>query len=209
MHIKARRGERQRRISAGRAHAEKLFAETVWFPAAGSFEFLHPEYEVSDFKDGTRYLDFAYVRAGIKVCIEIDGFSSHGRDADRVKFSDDRTRQNHLVIDGWTVLRFSYDDIKEKPRQCQQIILLLLGKLLGNWPGPDAELSYIEKEAVRFAALNKGLLIPGKLCVHLRMGRRRTMKLIGDLVDKDWLAPATGTSRIRSYRLKEGRRFTL
>ncbi|WP_426901554.1 hypothetical protein [Rossellomorea vietnamensis] len=45
------------------------------------FRFLHPEYEINDFKDGKRYLDFAYIRPTMQICFEIDG---------------------------WTVIRFSY-----------------------------------------------------------------------------------------------------
>jgi len=123
------KGERKRRLNRDSNHSEKQFALKVWLEAFGHFARLHAEYEVRDFKDGWRYLDFAYLVEGFKIAIEIDGFGSHSRDIDRKQFSDHLMRQNHLVIDGWQVLRFSYDDIMERPRMCQQLIQQLIGKL--------------------------------------------------------------------------------
>jgi hypothetical protein len=61
-HLKQRKGERMRRLKEGHGYAEKLFAERVWWPAFEKFRDLHPEYEVFDFKDGHRYLDYAFIR---------------------------------------------------------------------------------------------------------------------------------------------------
>ncbi|HEY0829098.1 MAG TPA: DNA-binding response regulator, partial [Bacilli bacterium] len=97
-HLKGRVGESLRRLKKGHGHAEKLFLELVWWPAFGHFNYLFPEYKVSDFMDGFRYLDFAYMRGGFKVCIEIDAFGTHWRDVDRWQFADNLIRQNHLII---------------------------------------------------------------------------------------------------------------
>ena len=43
---------------------------------------------------------------------EIDGRAFHS-DADR--FQRDRTRQNRLVGAGWTVLRFTWNDLRDRP----------------------------------------------------------------------------------------------
>ncbi|MGO4272348.1 hypothetical protein AB4Z22_21325 [Paenibacillus sp. TAF58] len=76
-------GESQRRLQDGHGHAEKLFLEQVWWPAVGRFDFLHAEYPISDFKDGDRYLDFAYIRGNHLVCIEIDGYKAHHKEINR------------------------------------------------------------------------------------------------------------------------------
>ncbi|MEF3304851.1 hypothetical protein [Paenibacillus sp. GYB003] len=128
-HAKMGPSERLRRLQEGHGHAEKLFLQHVWWPAIGHFDHLHPEYEVHDIKDGTRFLDFAYIRTPYKVCFEIDGYGPHSRDASRRQFADNLLRQNHLVIAGRKVIRFAYDDIQEKPRRCQQ--------LLGKWFGDE------------------------------------------------------------------------
>jgi very-short-patch-repair endonuclease len=49
-----------------------------------------------------------------RVVIEVDGYRSHsGRDA----FQRDRSRQNDLVGAGYTVLRFTWDDLERRPAQ--------------------------------------------------------------------------------------------
>jgi hypothetical protein len=203
-HIKANNGERLRRLKEGHGHAEKLFLENVWWPAFGHFHHLVPEYEVHDFKDGHRYLDFAYIRGGFRVCIEIDGYGPHWRDASRWQFADQLMRQNHLIIDGWKVLRFAYDDILEKPRRCQQIVQQLLGRWLGEGE-TGAELSAEEKEIVRLALRKNEPLTPCDVGAQLGICNKYARKLLRLLVMKKILSPASGSNRIRSYRLRTER----
>lgn len=206
-HTKRRRGERLRRLKEGHGHAEKLFVETVWLPAIGSFERLHPEYEVFDFKDGSRFLDFAYIHGQLRICIEIDGYGSHRRDADRRQFADELNRQNHLVIDGWRVIRFAYDDVREKPRQCQQILQQLFGRLFGIGTKTEEELTVLEREAIRVAIRQSGIVKPGALFEYLGVGRRKGNKLVDSLIRKKWFSPLSGTKRIGAYRLNGDRRL--
>lgn len=54
-----------------------------------------------------------------KLAIEVDGFEHHSSpDA----FQRDRTRQNRLVALGWTVLRFTWDDVVRRPSLVAQTI---------------------------------------------------------------------------------------
>jgi hypothetical protein len=48
-----------------------------------------------------------------RVVVEIDGWAHH---SDRERFQRDRSRQNRLVAAGWTVLRFTWDDLTKRPR---------------------------------------------------------------------------------------------
>ena len=67
-------------------------------------------------------LDFAW--PGRMVLVEIDGREWHiGREA----FQRDRTRQNALVRAGWTVLRFTVEDIRNRPTQVVAEIRFALG----------------------------------------------------------------------------------
>jgi very-short-patch-repair endonuclease len=126
--LKMSNGERKRKLQKGLEHAQKLFLLKVWWPAFGHFLNLTPEFEIRDFKDGWRYLDFAWLLAEVKVAIEIDGYGPHWRNTDRWKFADHLNRQNHIILDDWKILRFSYDEIMEHPRRCQQILIQALGK---------------------------------------------------------------------------------
>ncbi len=55
-------------------------------------------------------IDVAFVAA--RLAIEVDGLAYH---SDVSRFQRDRTRQNDLVQLGWTVLRFTWRDIVERP----------------------------------------------------------------------------------------------
>lgn len=67
-HIRARKGEALRRLREGHGHAEQLFLKKVWYPAFRDFAFLYPEYEIHEFKDGQRYLDFVYIKPPFYAC---------------------------------------------------------------------------------------------------------------------------------------------
>ncbi|MGJ0117780.1 DUF559 domain-containing protein [Williamsia sp. MIQD14] len=50
--------------------------------------------------------------AAQKVIVEVDGFAFH---SDAHAFQHDRTRQNVLAANGWTILRFTWADLTERP----------------------------------------------------------------------------------------------
>ncbi len=54
------------------------------------------------------YIDIAVVRGGKRIALEVDGRAWH---TDHRRFRHDRTRQNRLVDAGWTVLRFTWEDL--------------------------------------------------------------------------------------------------
>ncbi|MBL5766392.1 MULTISPECIES: hypothetical protein [Heyndrickxia] len=199
-HLQARTGERLRRLQEGHNQAEMLFLKKVWWPLFYHFQYLHPEYEVNDFKDGKRYLDFAYIRPGIRICLEIDGYGPHLKNISRWQFSDSLERQNQLVIDGWTVIRFSYDQVKENPRRCQQIVQQVIGRWLGD-ELDQASLSLLEKEVLRLAIRKGETISPIEVEKYLKLSDKTVKKVLSRLVDKKMLIPASGIKRIRSYRL--------
>ncbi|MDG0791766.1 hypothetical protein OMP38_13500 [Cohnella ginsengisoli] len=108
---KKRNGEARRRLLEGHGESEKLFAKEIWWPLNGSLDFLHAEYEVSNHRDGSFYLDFAFVRPPHFVDWEIDDFSTHGKHVNRRTFEYERDRQNQLtlVLAGSTRLRANND----------------------------------------------------------------------------------------------------
>jgi very-short-patch-repair endonuclease len=198
--LQTRTGERLRRLQEGHKHAEMLFLKQVWWPLFHHFRYLHPEYEVNDFKDGKRYLDFAYIRPTIQICFEIDGFGPHLQKISRWQFSDNLERQNQLVIDGWKVIRFSYDQVKEKPRRCQQIIQQVIGRWLGD-ELDQTTLSLVEKEVLRLAIRKGEAITPIEVANYLKLSGKTVRNILSQLVDKQMLTPASGTVRVRSYQL--------
>lgn len=77
---------------------------------------------VRQFPFGDRRIDFAYPE--LKIAIELDGRADHSKKA---VFEDDRHRQNELVLAGWTVLRFTWDDITKRPETVATTIKRALG----------------------------------------------------------------------------------
>lgn len=63
-------------------------------------------------RGSTYYLDVAFPR--LKLVLEIDG-RLHEDDPDI--FESDRWRQNALVLEGWTVLRFTWRMLQEQPEK--------------------------------------------------------------------------------------------
>lgn len=64
-------------------------------------------------RDGRRVIgrvDFAWPEQ--RLVVEFDGFAFH---ADRISYRNDRRRTNQLVLAGWRVLRFSWEDVVGSP----------------------------------------------------------------------------------------------
>lgn len=75
-------------------------------------------------RSGQRFIgrvDFADPQ--LRLAIEVDGFESHSSlDA----FRHDRARQNELVAARWTVLRFTWDDVANRPERVANAIRRVL-----------------------------------------------------------------------------------
>lgn len=70
--------------------------------------------------------DFAFARA--KVLVEVDGFRTHGsRDA----FQEDVRRQNRLVCERWTPLRYTWWDLE---RRAEEVAAEIDAVLTANSP---------------------------------------------------------------------------
>ena len=66
---------------------------------------------------GRYELDLAIPR--IRFAVEVDGYAFHSA---RDRFLHDRRRQNDLVVAGWMILRFTWDDLTAHPERTIQLI---------------------------------------------------------------------------------------
>lgn len=203
-HLESSTVSRARRLQDGLGHAEKLFLLNVWWPIFGHFHHLHPEYEIRDYSDGHRYIDFAYIQAYYRLAIEIDGFEWHWQGVTRQKHADHVNRQNALLIDDWRLLRFTYDSVLRHPRSCQQTVQQMLGK--GQIIAAElAGLSLEEREIVRIAARRSLPISAPEICDWIHVSSRHARELLHRLVESHWLEPASGSVRITSYRIDSSR----
>jgi len=61
-----------------------------------------------------------------RLAIEVDGLAYH---SDRSRFQRDRTRQNDLINLGWTVLRFTWQDITADPSRVIATVRLAMNRI--------------------------------------------------------------------------------
>jgi len=202
-HLAKRRGERLRMLKEQHGYGEKLLLEQAWWPVVGNFDNLHPEYEVVD-EDGNRYyLDYAYVRFPRPTGLESDGFNPHARDADRHTFKKGRRRQNAILLDGWHILRFSTDDLKDDPEYCRTILRRMLERWYGEDQASMTPLTPYQREVVRLATRASKPITPNDVVGVLGMSGKFSRRLLHQLVDLDVLEPASGHKRVTKYRLKK------
>ncbi|CAM3459771.1 DNA-binding response regulator [Marinicrinis lubricantis] len=202
MHKHLRNGERYRRLVEGHAHAELAFLQSVWWPAFGQFDMLHPEYEVADYSGYSRFIDFAYVHPYFRIAIEIDGYGPHVKQLSRWDFSNEKRRMRHLTLDGWLQMSFSYDEIRERPHACMKDLQQLIGRCLGETDMTfDESLDVYEKETLRLAVRLSRDIRSSDLVTYLHVERKKASHILRSLLEKGWLAASSGTKRIHTYRL--------
>lgn len=158
-HISSRKGERRDRLERGHRHAEQLFLQQVWWPLMGSFQNLHPEYEVMDWHGRAYYADFCWRPGQVMLLIEIKGFQTHIRDMDRRRFSYELNRETFLYAMGFQVISFSYDDVEQQPQLCQHLLRMALGRYrqpAGNPDEADGAGDYPIRRATGTASSAKG-----------------------------------------------------
>jgi predicted HTH transcriptional regulator len=137
------------------------------------------------------------------LALEIDGYGPHLQKITRAQFSDQWMRQNDLMLDGWKVLRFSFDDVKERPRMCEQLLQQFMGKWFGGGTQSSRlHLSAEEKEIIRFVLRNKGSVKPQEVCALLNVEQQKARRLLHMLRKKDVLVTAgQGKQRVYGYVL--------
>lgn len=198
-HVRRRTGERKSRLQRGHAHAERLFLERVWWPLFGSFDHLHPEYEVMDWRGHPYFVDFAWIQGSIRIVIEIKGYGPHVQNMDRVRYRRELNRETFLLTLGYRVVSIAYDDLEQNPK----IILFLLKTLFAPYMTSFAEsgYSFIEREILLLTIRFGKSIRPIDLVRELHLNKRTAVKYLKQLCEKGKLRPiASGESnRVTCY----------
>lgn len=176
------------------------FLRFTWFAAFGNLKGLVPEYEVKDYKDGFRYIDFVFFTNAHRVAIEVDGRASHRLNVTPAEFEDELMRQNHLVIDGWSVIRLAFLSIRDKPRQCQQV----LQQMLGKWQTDEEEtrLPLVSSNIMAYISRAANPVSPAEMSQALNVHRNTILRHLARLVQSGHVVAAkTSRKRNTHYRL--------
>lgn len=206
-HIENRKGERRGRLERGHGHAETLFLRNVWWPLRGSFQHLHPEYEVTDWRGRSYFADFAWLLPGkVKLIIEIKGFASHVRDMDRQKYCNELNRETFLFAMGYHVISFAYDDVEKHPELCITMLRMVLSRFEPTQtPIPRVKLA--EREMMRFAIQQTEPIRPIDVERHFGMDHKTVVNLLRELCAKGWLQPSYRGRGTRIVRYELARDF--
>lgn len=97
---------------------EGQFIKDMWKYTPQLTEEIEAQVQVGKYR-----LDFAHNQT--KVAIELDGYTYHGRD---VAFKHDRERDRWLSAQGWTVLRFHGDEVRENGRKIVEEVRQIISK---------------------------------------------------------------------------------
>jgi very-short-patch-repair endonuclease len=85
-------------------------AETLFVLLVRSMGLPDPTRQLTVLLQGRRYrLDFAW--PSLRLAVEVDGGSVHGPD----RLSSDLHRQNQILLDGWLIVRFSWQTLVRHP----------------------------------------------------------------------------------------------
>ncbi|PWW00656.1 hypothetical protein DFQ01_1129 [Paenibacillus cellulosilyticus] len=197
-HQEGRTGEQLRRITNGHGYGEKLFLTQVWWPIVHSLDYLHPEFVVADDGDKERFIDLAYIRSPYRIAIEIDGYGPHLKNIDRYQFGDNLMRHNHLVLDGWKLIRFSVTDIEQRPERCIRFVR----SMLGQWYGQNQEIESItnrERQIIAYALYRNTPIRAMDIANEFNIRRESAGALFRSLHQKGLLTPISPGRRIHYY----------
>jgi very-short-patch-repair endonuclease len=204
-HHASRTGERRGRLERGQRHAESLFLKNVWWPLRGSFEALHPEYEVPDWRGRSYFADFAWLPGYVKLLIEIKGYAKHVRDMDRQSYCNELNRETFLYAMGFHVISFAYDDVEQRPNLCVTLLRMAINRFQPE-QAPVSRARLEEKEIIRLATQLMQPIRPKDVRQHLDVDYKTAVLILRRLCDKGWLLPSLrgNGKRIVRYELARG-----
>jgi hypothetical protein len=190
--------------------AELSFLENVWGPSFQyHYEGLKAEYPLKDFKGGQRFADFVYVKDGMKLLLEIDGFTTHARDISPGEFDDHLMRQNDLILSGWLVLRFSANQVEKRPHICQRQLKQAFGHWwsmsLSSLPADESGVWHLRKAAlVQMAVRNRDVLKPADVAKQFNVSGRTAAIWLRRFEQEGLFTAVSGKSRVTAYALTGG-----
>lgn len=217
-HLKQRKGECLDALKRGHGYGNRLFVEQIWWPLAGHFHGLHPEYEVKDWRGRAYYADFMWMAGATRFVFEIMDYGSHG--TDRTKYRLDLNRGLFLQAQECLVYYISLDELKENPAFVLSALRSILAPYLAAELGmqkrakgvkgkngvlgagtADRVYSKLERDLMKSAIRNNRILHPSAAARELELHRSTVNNCCRLLVEKGkFRAVPKGTSgRITSY----------
>lgn len=202
-HLKQRRGERLDALKRGHGYGNRLFVEQVWWPLAGHFQGLHPEYEVKDWRGRSYFVDFMWTVGAARIIFEIMDFGSHG--TDRTKYRMDLNRGLFLQSQDCSVYYIALDELKENPSFILSALRSSLSPCLSVESGAHGTVrkpfSKIERDLMRAAIRRNRVIRPAEAARDLELHTMTVIKYCRMLVEKGKFrsVPRGASGRVHAY----------
>jgi superfamily II DNA or RNA helicase len=103
--------------------SERLFINDFLYPLLRNrIDAIEPQRPFIDSSGKARRIDFAHVRQGVKLALEVNGETYHAEGIiPDTQFDDNLFRQNEILAAGFSLLRFSYNQL-QNPRSRPQVM---------------------------------------------------------------------------------------
>jgi very-short-patch-repair endonuclease len=185
-HLARRKGERLDALKRGHGYGNQLFAERIWWPIVGHFHGLHPEYEVTDWRGRSYFVDFMWIVGARCVVFEIMDYGSHG--TDRSKYRRDLNRGLFLQAQDYMFYYISLDELKENPSFILSVVRNILSTYLSAMNGKtgaiDRKYSKTERDLMRAAIRHNRVIRPIEAARELELHNMTVIKHCRKLVEK-------------------------
>ncbi|WP_068606258.1 helix-turn-helix domain-containing protein [Paenibacillus swuensis] len=187
--------------------AEVAFLEHVWGPVRDyNFAGLVAEFPFKDAKNGDRFADFIFVKGGIRLLIEVDGFPTHAKNISPGDFEDHLIKQNDMMLSGWIIIRFSASQVVRNSLFCQKYISQAIGY---SWSAAYGDLDRDalqiwqtrRKGMIRLAQRQDGFLRTGQVAQEFGITIRTANNWLKRYVSDGTFTPHNPAQRVTIYRL--------
>ncbi len=162
--------------------SEDLMLTDFLYPILGSksIKYVVPQYPFIDSAGRNRRIDFALVVNDKRLAIEVNGESYHAEGIiPNEVFDDNLTRQNEILLAGWKLLRFSYNQLLDP--STRKIVQETLLKTFAHEVPEILDNYTLEPNALQRQALNA-------LDLYRRMGWKKGVVVLPTGTGKTYLS---------------------
>jgi len=200
-HLTKRSGQRLEALKRGHGYGNQMFLKKLWWELYGNFDGLHPEYEMLDWRGYPFYADFMWSIGYVMFVFEIQDFSSHIQNMDRIGYRRELNRGMFMQSLQYNLVFIPLDEIKDNTKLVQSLLQNILSPYITVLSRKTSIYSKIEKDLMQYAIQNNRIIQPHCAANRLELDSRTIIKTLKQLVyKKKFRAIPSGTSgRINKY----------
>lgn len=200
-HLKKRSGQRLDALKRGHGFGNQLFLEKVWWKLYGSFDGLHPEYEILDWRGYPFYADFMWSNSTVKFVIEIQDFGSHVQNIDREGYRKELKRGLFMKSLQYELVYIPLDDVRDNSKLLLSLLQIILSPFVLASSNQVAKYSKLEKDLMQLAIKHDRILRPIDAANRLERDERTIVKYMQQLIQKKKFRaiPSGNIGRIYKY----------